>query len=78
MVQQLAPVLVLRRLPEPHGVVFKCLPTNQQHVLVVVFKAVLQLVADVAWHGGDDFLRLRKRSFKSGRFAVLDLQLRDF
>ena len=78
MVRQLAPLQVWRGLAKTYRVVFKCLPANQQHVLVVVFKAALQVVADVARHAGDDFLGLRKRGFKPGRLPLLDLQLRDF
>lgn len=56
VMQECAPFLILRRLPETHFVVLNGLPTHEQDVLVGLFDAPLQLMTQITEHGGDDGL----------------------
>ncbi len=64
VVEQGFPVLVLGGLSETFGVVLQFLPLHEQDVPVFDFDAPLQVVGDVARHGGDDGLGLGERGFE--------------
>ena len=57
VMQEPSPVLVLRRLPEPLGVVFEPRPLDEQEIRARPFDASLQLQRLEAGHRGDDRAR---------------------
>ena len=65
MVQQGAPLVIARRLPESLCVMLQCFPVNQQQVAVAFFQATLQLMRMISGRGRQNSLHRCKICFES-------------
>src|SRR5690242_4463014 len=78
MVQQLAPLLILRRLAKTHRVRLQRAPPDEKQVAVLALDARPHFHALEAGRGLNQRARLRHRAFEFLRLAALDVEDRVF